>query len=73
MSSKTEDRTAHWGSCEDESCMAAIVIYPHPYAGHDLPEEDDWDTSPFFMDCPVCGAGMDFGGTDHPSDILKNY
>ena len=73
MSTKTEDRTAHWGTCEDEDCLTSIVIYPHPDAIADLPDEDDWETSPFFMDCPVCGSGMDFGGTDHPSDILKNY
>ena len=74
MSARTEDRTAHWGTCENESCLTSMVIYPHPDAPADLPEDtDDWDDSPFFIDCPVCGGRMDWGGTDHPADIIKNY
>jgi hypothetical protein len=68
-----ETRTAHWGTCGDEDCLTSIVIYPHSDAIADLPDEDDWETSPFFLDCPVCGSGMDWGGTDHPTDIIKNY
>lgn len=73
MSSRNEDRTAHWGSCEDDGCGTAMVIYPHSYAGHDLPDTDEWDDSPFFIDCPVCGGPFFWGGTDHPADIIKNY
>ena len=73
MSTEREDRTAHWGTCEDQDCLTSMVIYPHPDRSTDLPEEDDWDRSPFFTDCPVCGAGMDWGGTDHPADIIKHY
>ena len=74
MSTKNEDRTAHWGTCSDEHCLTSMVIYPHPYALVDLPaDEDDWDTSTFFISCPVCGGSMDWGGTDHPADIIKNY
>jgi hypothetical protein len=50
-----------------------MIIYPHPDAIRDLPDEDDWDNSPFLTSCPVCGDSMDWGGTDHPSDLLKNY
>lgn len=50
-----------------------MIIFPHSDSEADLPEEDDWDTEPFFIDCPVCGQSMDWGGTDHPADLLKNY
>ena len=73
MSTEREDRTAHWGACESEECLTCIIIYPHPDAIADLPDTGDWDTSPFFMDCPVCGGDMFFGGTDHPADVVKNY
>ena len=73
MSNRNEDRTAHWGTCSDEDCLTSMVVYPHSDATADLPDEDDWDTSPFFLSCPVCGASMDWGGTDHPADIIRNY
>lgn len=51
-----------------------MVIYPHPDAEKDLPDDDDdWDKGPFWIDCPVCGGHMEWGGTDHPADIIKNY
>lgn len=64
------DRTAHWGTCENNHSM---IIYPHPDAAEDLPEEEDWEDHPAFIDCPVCDARMDWGGTDHPADLLRNY
>lgn len=71
---RSEDRTAHWGTCENESCMTSMVIYPHPDAGHDLPEdEEDWENGTFWIDCPVCDSKMDWGGTDHPADVVLNY
>ena len=75
MSNEREDRTAHWGTCENEHCLTSIIIFPNPYALADLPEdENDWESGgTFFIDCPVCDARMDWGGTDHPADILKNY
>ena len=71
MSTPRKHRTAWWGTCENEDCVASMVIYPHPDAIDDLPDQDDWDDS--FVDCPVCGDGMDWGGTDHPADILRSY
>lgn len=68
-----EWRTAHWGTCSDQDCLTSMVIYPHADRPTDLPKEDDWDNSPFFTSCPVCGGSMDWGGTDHPADIIKNY
>lgn len=62
------DRTAHWGTCPNDH---SILIYPHPDAAEDLPPEEDWEDS--FMDCPVCDERIDFGGTDHPADLLRNY
>jgi hypothetical protein len=73
VNARDEDRTAHWGTCSDPACLASMVIYPHAEAEWDLPEEEDWDTEPFFLSCPVCGQSMDWGGTDHPADIIKNY
>ena len=74
MSAEREWRTAHWGTCENEGCLTSMVIYPHPDAPADLPEDtDDWENSPFFIDCPVCDCRMDWGGTDHAADIIRNY
>lgn len=50
-----------------------MVIYPASGAGHDLPDEDDWENSTFYIDCPVCGGTFDWGGTDPASDIIRNY
>lgn len=66
-----EDRTAHWGSCG--GCDTAIIIYPHRDAADDLPPEEDWEEPLTFIDCPVCGSSMNWGGTDHPADLLKHY
>lgn len=71
--SENENRTAWWGSCTDEDCLTSLVIYSHPDAEQDLPDEDDWETPLFFLRCPVCGDSMMWGGSDHPKDILKNY
>lgn len=73
MSTQPErgDRTAHWGSCGD--CDTSIIIYPHPDASEDLPPEEDWESALFYINCPVCGNRFDWGGTDHPADLLKNY
>ena len=69
-----EWRTAHWGTCSDENCLCSMIIYPHSDAPADLPEdEDEWDSSTFFISCPVCGSSMDWGGTDHPADLLRSY
>jgi hypothetical protein len=73
VSNEREWRTAYWGTCSDQDCLTNILIYPHADRGEDLPEEDDWDSSTFFMNCPVCGESFDWGGTDHPADIIKNY
>lgn len=67
------DRTAHWGTCDNNDCQTSMLIYPHPDAPHDLPDEEEWEDSPFFIDCPVCGANVSWGGTDHPADLLRNY
>lgn len=69
----TKTRTAHWGSCSDDDCGTAMVIYPHSFAGHDLPDTDEWENSPFYIDCPVCGESFDWGGTDPASEIIRNY
>lgn len=69
----SDQRTAHWGTCGDEDCLTSMVIYPHPDAGQDLPDEEEWEGSTFYINCPVCGGGMDWGGTDHPADLLRNY
>jgi len=72
--SDRDDRTAHWGSCEDDDCGTAMVIYAHRYAGHDLPDEDDWENGgTFYIDCPVCGGTFDWGGSDPAENIIKNY
>lgn len=71
--SQPNDRTAHWGACEDDDCGTAMVIYAHSYSPQDLPDTDEWDTSPFFIDCPVCGGNFDWGGTDPAENIIKNY
>jgi hypothetical protein len=68
-----EQRTAHWGTCSNDDCLCSMIIYPHADRGEDLPEEDDWDNSLFFTSCPVCGSSMDWGGTDHPADLLRSY
>jgi len=74
---EAQDRTAHWGTCSNEDCLCSMIIYPHSDSVRDLPDPDDddteWETSPFFLSCPVCGSSMDWGGTDHPADIIKNY
>lgn len=68
-----EERTAWWGTCENEDCLTSMVIYKHPDADQDLPEQDEWENSLFFVNCPVCGSNMMWGGTDHPADLLKQY
>lgn len=79
MSSEREWRTAHWGTCSNQDCLCSMIIYPHPDRPTDLPDPDDdadedqWATSPFFIDCPVCDSSMDWGGTDHPADLLRSY
>jgi hypothetical protein len=73
MSRKSETRTAHWGTCSNEDCLCAMVIYPHSDRPTDLPDEGDWEDTPFFIRCPVCGESMDWGGTDPAADIIKNY
>lgn len=67
------ERTAWWGTCSNEDCLASMIIYPHPDRQTDLPDEDDWEDSTFFIKCPVCNSSMDWGGTDHPADLLKHY
>lgn len=69
----TEDRTAYWGTCSNQDCQCSMLIYPHPDAPQDLPDEEEWDDSTFFISCPVCASSIDWGGTDHPADIVKNY
>lgn len=71
--SDDKTRTAHWGSCSDADCGTAMIIYPHPFAGHDLPPEIEWEDSLFYIDCPVCGLSMDWGGTDPAEEIIRNY
>lgn len=68
-----EDRTAYWGTCSNEACLCSLIIYPHPDARADLPDEEEWEDSTFFIDCPVCDSSMDWGGTDHPADLLRSY
>lgn len=67
------DRTAHWGTCENNACQASMVIYPHPGASQDLPDEEQWKDPTRCIDCPVCGEWMDWGGTDPAHEIIKNY
>ena len=67
----SDTRTAHWGTCDNENCLTSMVIYPHPDAVADLPDQNDWEDS--FVDCPVCGGGMDWGGTDPATEVLRNY
>jgi hypothetical protein len=51
-----------------------MVIYAGKYAGHDLPEDDEWDNGgTFYIDCPVCGGNFDWGGTDPAANIIRNY
>lgn len=71
--SQREDRTAWWGTCSNDECMASMIIYPHPDRQSDLPPEDEWEDSTFFIDCPVCASKMEWGGTDPAADLLKNY
>lgn len=75
MSTEPEQpqRTAYWGTCSNEQCLASMVIYPHPEAKQDLPDEDDWENSTFYINCPVCNGGMDWGGSDPAADIIRNY
>ena len=73
MSNEREDRTAHWGTCSNEDCLCSMIIYPHPDRPTDLPEEEEWEDSTFYVSCPVCGSSMDWGGTDHPADLLRSY
>ncbi|MGV0109804.1 hypothetical protein [Arthrobacter sp. CP30] len=73
MSTEREDRTAHWGTCSDEDCLTSIIIYPHSSAVADLPDEKEWEDSLLFIECPVCGDDMEWGGTDHPADIIRGY
>lgn len=68
-----EDRTATWGTCSNQACLTSMVIYPHADRQTDLPDEEEWDTPEKFIDCPVCDSRMDWGGTDHPADIIINY
>ena len=65
------ERTAHWGTCPD--CDCSMIIYPHADKDRDLPPTEEWENSPFWIDCPVCGSSMEWGGTDHPADLIKNY
>lgn len=65
--------TAHWGTCSDQKCLTNMVIYPHRDRGGDLPDEEEWEDSLHYVDCPVCGSSMDWGGTDHPADVIINY
>lgn len=71
--SEREPRTAHWGTCSNDDCLTSMIIYPHPERPTDLPPEEDWEDSTFYIDCPVCDADMEWGGTDHPADLLKSY
>lgn len=66
-------RTAYWGTCDNNDCMTSLVIYPHPDAPQDLPPEDEWEDSTFYIDCPVCDSNIDWGGTDPAADIIRNY
>jgi hypothetical protein len=50
-----------------------MVIYPHPDARADLPDEDAWENSTFYISCPVCDCRMDWGGTDPAHEIIRNY
>ncbi|WP_146070813.1 hypothetical protein [Arthrobacter sp. B1805] len=68
-----EDRTATWGTCSNQDCLTSMVIYPQADRQTDLPDEDEWENSTFFIECPVCDSNMDWGGTDHPADIILNY
>ena len=69
-----EARTAHWGTCDNDGCQTSMVIYPHPDAPADLPEDtNDWEDSPFYIDCPVCGSSIMWGGTDPADSIIKGY
>jgi len=50
-----------------------MVIYPHPDKPRDLPPEEEWVDSTFWVNCPVCDSSMDWDGTDHAADIIRNY
>jgi len=71
--SDSKTRTAHWGTCENDTCQASMVIYPHPDAPNDLPDEDEWENSTFYISCPVCDCRMDWGGSDPAAEIIRNY
>lgn len=71
--SERPDRTAWWGTCDNEACLTSQIIYPHPDAEEDMPDQEEWENSLFFIRCPVCDSSMMWGGTDHPADLLKNY
>lgn len=71
--SERPDRTAWWGTCCNEECLTSMMIYPHPDAQKDMPDQDDWELSLISIDCPVCDSSMLWGGTDHPADLLKSY
>ncbi|MCC3277491.1 hypothetical protein LJ753_16630 [Arthrobacter sp. zg-Y20] len=69
-----KSQTAHWGTCDNDECQTSMVIYPHPEAPNDLPKDtDEWVNPPTWINCPVCGCTIIWGGTDPASDILKDY
>lgn len=68
-----QERTAYWGTCSNEDCLTNMIIYPHEDAPRDLPDEDEWEDSTFYIDCPVCDSSMDWGGTDPAESIIRNY
>ena len=73
MTEERPHRTAYWGTCSADGCLTSMVIYPHPDKPRDLPPEEEWEDSTFWVNCPVCDSSMDWGGTDHAADIIRNY
>jgi len=65
--------TAHWGICSNNECNTCILVYPHSDNERDLPDQDEWDSGGIFAECYVCGADIDWGGTDPAHQLLKNY
>lgn len=72
----SDEPRAYSFTCENEECLAIMVIYPHPDSPGLLDpfeevtdmSEPDWETDT--PDCPHCGGCMDLMAGDPVSHII---
>lgn len=73
----SEEPSAYGFVCENENCLAIMVIYPHPespglpdpFANSVPADEPMWERH--WPDCPACDERMELETGDPVSHVIK--